>query len=391
MRHSLPVMDPTALRAHYRHFLRDGRTLLTGHSHQAWPDVAREALCASFDDAALHVDDKWQRAFEAADAVRAAIGERLGARPRQVALAQNTHELVARLLSAIPAGRRRHLLTTAGEFHSVRRQLGRLREEGVEVESVEVGSVETLAERLAARVRGDTGAVLVSCVLFETSSVVPHLHLLAERCAAQGALLLIDAYHAYNVLPLRVAELGPGAFVVGGGYKYAQYGEGVCFMTVPEGCDLRPVYTGWFAEFARITDPDRARTLYGSDGADRFAGATYDPASHYRARAVARFFDEAGLTVAQLRETSLRQTARIIAALDRAGADLRTPREDARRGGFVSVRLGDAAARCDVLRARGVYVDHRGDLLRIGPAPYTTDAEIDLGVDALLSAGASRG
>jgi kynureninase len=36
------------------------------------------------------------------------------------------------------------------------------------------------------------------------------------------------------------------------------------------------------------------------------------------------------------------------------------------------------------LRARGIFVDARGDLLRLGPAPYVTDEEIDRGVAALL-------
>ena len=36
LRHS-----PNALAAHYRHFRVGERLLLSGHSHQAWPDVAR--------------------------------------------------------------------------------------------------------------------------------------------------------------------------------------------------------------------------------------------------------------------------------------------------------------------------------------------------------------
>lgn len=384
-------MDPSALRTHYRSFLRDDRILLTGHSHQAWPDLARDALARSFDDAARHVDDKWSCAFEAADAVRGAIAHRVGARARDVALGQNTHELVTRVLSCIPAGRRGHLVTTGGEFHAIRRQLGRLREEGVEVDVVEVDPVDTLAERLALRVRPDTGAVLASAVLFETSSVVPHLAQLAAHCRARGVIFVVDAYHAFNVVPLRLADLGPEVFLVGGGYKYAQYGEGVCFLVAPAGCALRPVLTGWFAEFAHITDPDRSRTVYGDDGADRFAGATYDPASHYRARAVAEFFDAQGLTVEALRARSLSQTRRVLDLLLAAGADVRTPLADVARGGFVSVRFADAAARSEALRARGIYVDHRGELLRVGPAPYTTDEEIDRGVAALLSAGGSCG
>ena len=34
-------LDVDALRAAYSHFLKGGRVLLTGHSHQAWPDVVK--------------------------------------------------------------------------------------------------------------------------------------------------------------------------------------------------------------------------------------------------------------------------------------------------------------------------------------------------------------
>lgn len=378
-------MTPDDLRSHYRHFLRAGRVLLTGHSHQAWPDVAREAMLDAFDDAALHVDDKWQRAFEAAEDVRRAIAARIQGDPRQIALGANTHELVTRFLSAIPAGRRGHLVTTRGEFHTIRRQLRRLREEGVVVDVVDVEPVSTLAARVASRICDDTGAALVSSVLFETGAVVPHLDLLAQACAARDALLLVDAYHAFNVVPFALRDLGPGAFVVGGGYKYAQYGEGVCFLSAPAGCALRPVCTGWFADFAHLSAPDAGAVTYASDGAERFAGATYDPVSHYRARAVARFFDAQGLSVDALRAVSLAQTRRILDALDAAGMDVRTPREDSARGGFVSVRVKDAGAVCDALRAEDVFVDSRGDALRLGPAPYLTDAEIDHGVARVIA------
>ena len=378
-------MSPESLRAHYRHFLREGRVLLTGHSHQAWPDVAREAALEAFDDAAAHVDDKWSRAFDAAEDVRRAIASRIAGDPRQVALGANTHELVTRFLSAIPAGRRRHLVTSGGEFHSIRRQLRRLREEGVAVDVVEPAPVETLAERLAARVGPDTGAVLVSSVLFETSSVVPHLATLAGVCASRGALLLVDVYHTYNVVPFALRDLGADVFVVGGGYKYAQYGEGVCFLSVPAGCALRPVYTGWFADFAHLAAPDVGAVTYAADGAERFAGATYDPTSHYRARAVARFFDAQGLSPEALRATSLAQTRRILDALDRAGMDVRTPREDHARGGFVAVRVDDAGAVCEALRGEEVFVDSRGDCVRLGPAPYLTDDEIDRGVARFIA------
>jgi kynureninase len=64
---------------------------------------------------------------------------------------------------------------------------------------------------------------------------------------------------------------------------------------------------------------------------------------------------------------------------------LASPRDPARRGGFVALRTPRAGALVSALRAEGVYADSRGDLLRLGPAPYVTDDEIDVGTDILRS------
>ena len=380
-------VDPRALRPEYQAFLGDKqRVLLTGHSHQAWPDVARAAMLRAFDDAALHVDDKWGPAFAAAEAVRGAIAARIGGTSAdEIALAGNTHELVARFLSALDLRRRPHLVTTSGEFHTIDRQLHRLAEAGVEVTFVDASEPRTLAERLSAAVRDDTAAVLVSSVLFQSASVVPGLGQLVAHARARGAHALVDAYHAFQVTELAAPH--PDAFVVGGGYKYAQLGEGVCFLRVPAHLsdELRPVYTGWFAGFGALAAPRTPGEVpYPTRAADRFAGSTYDPVSHYRARAVFAFFERQGLTPGRLRATSLRQTARILAGLEGAqGLTVRTPREDAARAGFVAVRVADAAKVVAALRARDVLVDARGDTVRLGPAPYLLDDEIDRGVIAL--------
>ncbi len=372
----MTAIDPSALRPHYRAFVREGRILLTGHSHQAWPDVAREGVLRAFTDAADHVDDKWEAAFAAADRLRAGVAERIGARPDEIALGASTHELVARFLSSVDLRSRPRIVTTRGEFHSAHRQLTRLSEEGLDVRMVDVAPIATLAERLASEIDERTAAVLVSSVLFETSSIVPGIAQLAARARAVGAELLVDAYHAFGVVPFSVDELGGDVFVVAGGYKYAQWGEGCCFLRVPPGCVRRPVYTGWFSDFAHLAAPrDGGRIGYGPRGADRFAGSTYDPTSHYRAVAVLDFFDQRELSLARLRELSLRQTQRLLDGL--GDLDVATPREPSLRGGFVAIRHPRAGALVAALRDEGVLTDARGELLRLGPAPYVTDAELD--------------
>ena len=82
-------------------------------------------------------------------------------------------------------------------------------------------------------------------------------------------------------------------------------------MRFPRDCRLRPVLTGWFSEFSTLADNKAASGRAGeesgvqySDGPARFAGATYDPTSHYRAVAVLDFFADQRLTQGRLRACS---------------------------------------------------------------------------------------
>jgi kynureninase len=374
------MSSPSQLARHYSRFRVGERLLLTGHSHQAWPDVGFEAQQRAWLDAAEFVDEKWERAAEQASRVRAGFARLLGDRPANIALGQNTHELVTRWLSALPFRLRSQIVTSSGEFHTIRRQMDRCAEEGVEIVKVAAQPVDTLAERLSKEVSDRTLAVLVSSVLFETAAIVPGLDRVAAACARHGAELLIDAYHHLNVVPFDLSSMElQHAFVTGGGYKYCQLGEGNCFLRVPFGCRLRPILTGWFAEFDALEYAGRERVTFG-DGAAAFAGATYDPTSHYRAAAVFDFHQQQALTALELRRINQHQTGLLVASFEQL--DLPSsiacvePMAPERRGGFLAIRAPKARELAHRLRERGVFVDARGDVLRIGPAPYLRDDQL---------------
>src|SRR5256714_6017762 len=290
------MIDPEQLAKHYSRFRVTERILLTGHSHQAWPDVAFEAQQQAWLDAAEYVDDVWEKAFEKANEVRRGFARLLDDSPDRIALAPNTHELVVRFLSGLNLRKRAKLITTDGEFHVIRRQLDRLAEEGIEVVKVVAMPAATLAERLARVVDDRTAAVLVSAVLYTNAHIVPNLRATLEACERVGAKLLVDAYHALNVVPFSIKkEALEQAYIVGGGYKYCQLGPGNAFLRFPADSVLRPVVTGWFSEFTDLSKAPSGRVAYGP-GPARFAGATYDFTSHYRGAAGVRFAAQHQLT-----------------------------------------------------------------------------------------------
>ena len=365
------------------------RLLLTGHSHQAWPDRGFDGQRQAWLDAARYVDDKWEHAFAKAERVRRGFARLLEDATGSIALGASTHDLVVKFISGLPLRDRPRILTTDGEFHSVRRQLDRLAEEGLEVARVPSLPAASVARRLIDALNDRTAAVVVSCVLFENAHIVPGLGDLLERCQTLGAELLVDAYHALNVVPWSLErERLEGAFVVGGGYKYCQLGDGISFLRIPSDCRMRPVITGWFSEFEDLARPGtRGRVLYG-EGPARFAGATYDPTSQYRAAAVFDFFEEHALTPELLRRVSQHQVGFLARRFDELDLDPRIVTRDRSVeldgiGGFLALRSPLAGDLCRALRGRGVLTDHRGETLRLGPAPYLSDQQLEAAVAVL--------
>jgi kynureninase len=148
------------------------------------------------------------------------------------------------------------------------------------------------------------------------------------------------------------------------------------------------VITGWFSEFSVMAERQRpGRVAYGQGG-DQLAGATYDPTSHYRAAAVFDFFQEQRLTPALLREVSRHQIGLLASTFDAldldplvVSRDRSVPLEEI--GGFLALRSPIAAALVHGLKARGVTTDARGEVLRLGPAPYLSDQQLRDAVAAL--------
>ena len=189
---------PNPLARHYSHFRVADRVLLSGHSHQAWPDCGFEGQKQAWMDAAEHVDDKWAHAFAKAERVREGYRRLLDDPDGLYSLAESTHDLLVRFLSALDWRNRPRIVTTDREFYSLARQLRRLEEEGIEVVRVAADPAPTVGERLAAAVSDSTCAAFTSTVFFNSGRIAGDLTPAAEACRRFGVPLLLDVYHQLN-------------------------------------------------------------------------------------------------------------------------------------------------------------------------------------------------
>lgn len=361
------------------------RLHFAAHSHHLWPDVTRDAQLKAWDDAARLADDKWGEILGPLWArVSGGIASHLGLPdPSTLVPAPNTHEFVKRLLSACPAGRPVRVVTTDGEFHSLRRQSERLAEDGlIDLEAVSAEPFGTLAARLAAAARRhEPDLVFVSQVLFGSGFALTDLAGLVDAVSAPGRLVAIDGYHGFLARPTDLAAIADRAFYVAGGYKYAMAGEGACFLHCPPGFAPRPRDTGWYASFGTLAGA-QVGVPYPADGR-RFAGSTFDPSGLYRLAAVLDWLAAEGLDAGLIHAHAIALQERFMVAMAErpvgpfAAKNLVVPMGEPARGNFLAFAHPDAGAWYDRLHAAGIVTDVRGSRLRLGFGLYHTAADVD--------------
>ncbi len=347
------------------------RLHFAAHSHHLWPDASFAGQVEAWDDAAALADRKWDRVMGPVwgEAQHHIAAELALPDPATLAFAPNTHDLLVRIVSALPASHPR-VLATDGEFHSFRRQALRWHEAGqIELTIVPAGDLLRTAQA------GTFDLIYASQVLFNSGQSIGDLVPLAELARPEGPWVVIDGYHGFMATPTDLSAVADRIFYLAGGYKYAMAGEGVCFLHAPPGFAPRPVVTGWYAAFDDLAAA-QGSVGYAADGR-RFIGSTFDPSGLYRFNAVQRMLAREGLTTAAISAHCNALKARFLAADPLPGFTLISGKQ----ARFLAFKGNGAAALQAALDARDVITDVRGDVLRIGFGLYQ-DAEA---VDRLLA------
>lgn len=233
------------------------------------------------------------------------------------------------------------------------------------------------ANEIASRIDDRTAIVNTNRVLFESSWIMD-MDPIVSAAHSQGALVLVDDFHGSGIVPIDVHAMGIDLLVTGV-LKWMCGGQGLALLycrkdLIPR---MEPRVVGWFG----TKDPfdfDRER-LRLRDDARRFETGTYTLPQAWTASGGLEIIHEVGVDRIRARNQEL--TRLVIAKADEIGLEVLSPRDEARRGGLVRVRIpgGREAAESLLheLFERDVVLDSRHDTFRISPHFFNTEEDVE--------------
>ncbi len=235
--------------------------------------------------------------------------------------------------------------------------------------------------RVAELVDERTAVIAVSYVQYSTGYRFV-LSELAELAHAHGALLAVDATQAAGMAPVDVAR-DDIDLLVAGGYKWlcGPFGAAVCWLRPELRERFDPPFVGWRSTEDPYTFDARTMPLARTARSMEYSTMGYGSAVAL-GRALRYVLD---LGVERVLAHDLALAARLADGLERLGATVLTPRDDAHRGGIVTARYPgrdgeEVAAR---LNDAGVIVSPRFGATRFSLHFFNDETDVDRALGTL--------
>ena len=363
--------DPLAF-TRKRFTLPDGVRYLDGNSLGALPSRVPVAVADAVSRqwgrdliTSWNVNDWWTLPGRVGDR----IGALVGAAPGQVMCGDSTTIQLyqAMTAAALRSPERRVLLSDAGNFPTDRYVAGAVAAQlGLEIRAIHPGD----AADVLARDGGDIAAVAFSAVDYRTGELYD-LPAITGAAHAAGACVVWDLAHAAGALPVDLDALGAD-FAVGCSYKYLNGGPGApawIYLAQRHQSTTDLPIVGWHGH----EDPfGLQEDFVPGAGIGRARLGTPPLLSMLALEAALTAFDEVSMDAIRAKSWALAELVIGFADRDLAahGVEVVTPRDPARRGSQVALRMPHAYQVCQALIARRVIGDFRApDLLRLGLTP----------------------
>jgi len=315
---------------------------------------------------------------------RAAAARLLNASPDDVAIVKSATEAFGMVAWWLQPREESNVVTIDIEHPSTAYPWLRVaRETGAEARLVRVWDdpAALSLEAVAEHVDDETSVLVVSYVQYSTGYRFV-LRELADLAHAHGALLAVDATQAAGMAPVDVVADDIDVLVAGG-YKWlcGPFGAAVAWLRPELRESFDPPFVGWRSTVDPYTFD--ARTMPLAPTARSMEYSTMGYGSAVALGKALEYVLDLGVDRVLAHDQAL--AARLVDGLDRLGATVLTPRDDAHRGGIVTARYPghDGEAVAGRLNEAGVIVSPRFGATRFSLHYFNNEEDVDLALDTL--------
>ena len=261
-----------------------------------------------------------------------------------------------------------------------------LRRSGVDVRIVKGRDWDVPFDAMAAAIDRNTALVTVTLLSNVTGRIEP-MRELAEWAHARGALVYADIIQAAGIVPLDLRAIGVD-FAAANGYKWLYGVHGAGFLYVRADLQGAALPDRLFPGFARPNYPpwvDRPDPEHGDlTFAPRSDASRYEPGhvsylSYCGVYEGLRFLHRVGVDAALAHSVRLNQ--RLLSQIDPDRYRRLTP--DVERSPILSLAVPDPRRLEPRLRALSVVVTLGPNYVRVSPAVYNDDRDVDRLAEAL--------
>jgi cysteine desulfurase/selenocysteine lyase len=316
--------------------------------------------------------------------LRGNIARLIGATPEEIAFTQNTSEGINIVANGIDWREGDNVVISDLEYFPNTYPWYNQARKGVEVRVVRHRHGFFPLEAVAALIDSRTRVVSLSHVAW-VNGYRMDLDALSRLCRAHGAYFCIDAIQSTGATPVDVSD-GQVDFLACGGHKwlFSPTGTGFFYCRKDLIGALSTSVVGWQSD-ARPSGSQAygfAEDFTPGPSARRFNHGNSNLAGLHGMHASLKLLDQVGWRAVQERSRMLADI--IVDALAQRGFRFFSPLASEHRTNIVNIAVSDVQATMAALKAAQIQVSSRLGGVRVSPAFYNTEAEVERFIDVIV-------
>ncbi|HUK09261.1 MAG TPA: aminotransferase class V-fold PLP-dependent enzyme [Stellaceae bacterium] len=360
------------------------RIYLDNASLSPLPKRAVDAATAELQERSERGVDGFWNWLATLDRTRESVARLIGAGEEEVTFTQNTSEGINIVASMLDWREGDNVILNDLEYFPNAYPWLKLRRRGIEPRIVRHRRGRIDPGDIAAAADRRTRVVALSHVAW-INGLRHDLSAIAEICRSVGAYFCVDAIQSLGALPVDVRS---GVdFLAAGSHKWllAPLGLGIfyCRKELLERFD--PPYAGWQSDDRGLASQEYGFRDVFQPGhtARRFNHGNINIAAVHGLAASLTLLEELGWNAVFARNRMLAD--RVVERLKSAGMRFLSPLDNAMRSQIINVLPRDLTKTMSALAAANIAVSSRAGGVRISPAFYNTEDEVDRLIEVMLA------